>query len=87
MDVSPAGPGNPALSRIEVYVTTDTTAAPPGKAGEARLYVLHDAADPHAPRLYFTEAEWRAFEAGVRDGEFDLDEHGELPPVPPPADT
>ena len=34
-------------------------------------------------KLYFTEAEWEAFILGVRDGEFDLDEEGNLPPVPP----
>ncbi len=30
---------------MEVYVTTDTSAAP-HKAGEANLYVMYDAADP-----------------------------------------
>jgi Domain of unknown function (DUF397) len=68
-------------NHIEVYVTTDTSAAPAGKAAEPRLYVMHDTAAPDAPRLYFTDAEWRAFEAGVRDGEFDLDQGGELPPL------
>jgi hypothetical protein len=81
--------GNPPASRhnettqhhIEVYVTTDTSAAPAGKAGEARLYVMRDTTSPDGPRLYFTEAEWQAFEAGVKDGEFDLDQSGELPPI------
>jgi hypothetical protein len=68
-------------SRVEVYVTTDTSAAP-HKAGEPKLYVMYDAAKPEAGRLYFTEAEWEAFVLGVRDGEFDLDEDGNLPPVP-----
>jgi hypothetical protein len=78
---TPAGP--PGESRIEVHVTTDTSAAPAGKAGEPRLYVMHDTSNPDA-RLYFTEAEWRAFEGGVRDGEFDLTAGDELPPPPPP---
>ena len=65
-------------SRVEVYVTTDTSAAP-HKADEARLYVMYDAADPDGDKLYFTEAEWEAFVLGVKDGEFDLDESGQLP--------
>jgi hypothetical protein len=67
-------------SRIEVYITTDTSAAPPGKRAAPRLWVMRDTADPDTC-LYFTEAEWRAFEAGVSDGEFDLNDRGELPPV------
>ena len=65
-------------SRVEVYVTTDTSAAP-HKADEPRLYVMYDAANPDGERLYFTEAEWDAFVLGVKDGEFDLDESGNLP--------
>jgi hypothetical protein len=68
-------------SRVEVFVTTDTSAAP-HKAGESKLYVMYDAAKPEAGRLYFTEAEWDAFVLGVKDGEFDLDEDGNLPPLP-----
>jgi Domain of unknown function (DUF397) len=65
-------------SRVEVYLTTDTSAAP-HKAEEPRLYVMYDAADPDGDKLYFTEAEWDAFVLGVKDGEFDLDESGNLP--------
>ena len=65
-------------SRVEVYVTTDTSAAP-HKADEAKLYVMYDAAHPEGDKLYFTEAEWDAFVLGVKDGEFDLDESGNLP--------
>jgi hypothetical protein len=68
-------------SRVEVYVTTDTSQAP-HKAGEPKLWVMYDAAKPEAGKLYFTEAEWDAFVLGVKDGEFDLDEDGNLPPVP-----
>jgi uncharacterized protein DUF397 len=67
-------------SRVEVYVTTDTSAAP-HKAGEPKLYVMYDAAKPDGDKLYFTEAEWDAFVLGVKDGEFDLDESGNLPPI------
>ena len=65
-------------SRVEVYVTTDTSAAP-HKADEPRLYVMYDAANPDGDKLYFTEAEWDAFVLGAKDGEFDLDESGNLP--------
>ncbi len=71
----------PGESRVEVIVTTDTSAAP-HKAGEQKLYVMFDAAKPEAGKLYFTEAEWDAFVLGVKDGEFDLDEDGNLPPLP-----
>lgn len=33
--------------------------------------VMKDAKHPEGPVLYFTEAEWDAFVAGVKDGEFD----------------
>jgi hypothetical protein len=65
-------------SRVEVYVTSDTSAAP-HKADEPKLYVMYDAANPDGDKLYFTEAEWDAFVLGVKDGEFDLDESGNLP--------
>jgi hypothetical protein len=65
-------------SRVEVYITTDTSVAP-HKADEPRLYVMYDAANPDGDKLYFTEAEWEAFVLGVKDGEFDLDESGNLP--------
>jgi Domain of unknown function (DUF397) len=68
-------------SRVEVIVTSDTSSAP-HKAGESKLYVMFDAAKPEAGKLYFTEAEWDAFVLGVKDGEFDLDEKGNLPPLP-----
>ena len=66
-------------SRIEVVVTTDTSAAP-HKAGESCLYVMSDAADPDGAKLYFTQAEWDAFILGVKDGEFDSSEGGSRPP-------
>jgi Domain of unknown function (DUF397) len=65
-------------SQVEVYVTTDTSVAP-HKADEPKLYVMYDAANPDGDKLYFTEAEWEAFVLGVKDGEFDLDESGNLP--------
>ncbi|WP_018655440.1 DUF397 domain-containing protein [Actinomadura flavalba] len=36
-----------------------------------RAVVMRDANNEDGPILYFTEAEWDAFVAGVKDGEFD----------------
>ena len=36
------------------------------------LIGLRNSADPAGPVLVFTQAEWDAFVAGARDGEFDL---------------
>ena len=74
-------PGPDEDGGVEVIITTDTSAAP-HKAGEGKLYVMRNSGDPDGPQLYFTEAEWDAFVLGVKDGEFDLDENGNLPPVP-----
>ena len=73
-------PGTDEEGRVEVTVTTDTSGAP-HKAGAGKLYVMWNSADPDGPKLYFTEAEWDAFVLGVKDGEFDLDEEGNLPPL------
>jgi hypothetical protein len=62
--------GNGAQS-VEVTVITDTSAAA-HKVGETKLYVMRNSKDPDGDKLYFTQAEWDAFVAGVRDGEFDL---------------
>jgi hypothetical protein len=36
------------------------------------LIAVRDSKDPTGPMLLFTPLEWRAFLAGVRDGEFDV---------------
>jgi len=56
---------------VEVTVTDDPTDAPHHKAGSGRLILMRDSKNPDGPVLAFTEAEWRAFIAGVKDGEFD----------------
>ena len=65
-------------SRVEVYITTDTSAASYITYSLASS-ALCGAASPDGDKLYFTEAEWDAFVLGVKDGEFDLDESGNLP--------
>jgi Domain of unknown function (DUF397) len=57
------------------------------KEGSDRVVTMRDASNPDGPTLVFTPAEWEAFVAGVRDGEFDLDEDGQLVELPErPAD-
>ncbi|MEV6344708.1 DUF397 domain-containing protein [Actinoplanes sp. NPDC051851] len=36
------------------------------------IVAIRDTKDPHGDTLVFTHAEWAAFLAGVRDGEFDV---------------
>ena len=42
------------------------------------MILVRDARDPGGPALVFTPGEWDAFVAGVRNGEFDLDDAGRL---------
>jgi hypothetical protein len=62
---------NPA-DGIEVAISEGS------KEGSDYVITLRAANDPDGPTLRFTPAEWDAFVAGVRDGEFDLDESGAL---------
>ncbi len=59
------------IESVEVTVTDDEAAVPTHKAGAGRLILMRDSKNPDGPVLAFTEAEWRAFIAGVKDGEFD----------------
>ena len=43
------------------------------KEGSEQVIAVRDSRNPDGPKLFFTPAEWDAFTAGVRDGEFDLD--------------
>jgi Domain of unknown function (DUF397) len=36
------------------------------------MVAVRDSKDPDGPALVFTRQEWRAFSAGMKDGEFDL---------------
>lgn len=65
-------------SRVEVAIM------PGSKEGSDHVITLRDGANPDSPTLVFTPAEWEAFVAGVRDGEFDLDEDGALVDLPEP---
>lgn len=70
--------------RVEVEITEDPeriAREAPHKADAPKLWVMYNSAKPDEGRLYFTEGEWDAFVLGVKDGEFDLDEFGNLPSV------
>ena len=56
---------------VEVTITDDAAAVSAHKADAGRLILMRDSKDPDGPVLAFTEDEWRAFIAGVKDGEFD----------------
>jgi Domain of unknown function (DUF397) len=49
-----------------------------GQSEDGMVHVC-DTKDWIKPAHAFTQAEWRTFVAGVRNGEFDLDESGRLP--------
>jgi Domain of unknown function (DUF397) len=62
---SSSGGGNEG-SRIEIAIV------PGSKEGSDRVIAMRDGNNPGGPTLIFTPDEWRAFTAGVQDGEFDL---------------
>lgn len=56
--------------------------------GPGRLILIRHSRDPDGPCLAFTEAEFRAFVAGCKGGEFDhLTGLGQRGPAIPAADT
>lgn len=60
---------DPGQSRVEIAFVEDKIC-------------MRNGAEPDGPVLTFTQAEWDAFVLGAKDGEFDLDENGNLPPLP-----
>jgi hypothetical protein len=58
--------GNGGNSCVEVAVV------PGSKEGSDHVIAMRDSKHPDEPALIFTPAEWEAFTAGVRDGEFDI---------------
>jgi hypothetical protein len=51
----------------------EVAVVPGSKEGSEHVIAVRDSRNPDGPKLIFTPAEWDAFTAGVRDGEFDLD--------------
>src|ERR1017187_6557345 len=58
--------------------------APGSKEGSEHVIAVRDSRHPDGPALIFTPAEWEAFTAGVREGEFDLDSGRHRRGAPPP---
>jgi hypothetical protein len=58
--------GEPGEASVEIAVL------PGSKEGSDRVIAMRDSRSPEGPVLIFTPDEWRAFTAGVQDGEFDL---------------
>jgi hypothetical protein len=87
MDSTGAG-GHPDPQDLDLEASTIEVAFVEGsKEGSDHVVTMRDASNPDSPTLVFTPAEWEAFVAGVRDGEFDLDEDGQLVELPDrPAD-
>ena len=50
----------------------EVAVVPGSKEGSDQVIALRDGKNPDGPALIFTPDEWRAFTAGVQDGEFDL---------------
>ncbi len=50
----------------------EVAVVPGSKEGSDRVIALRDSKHPDGPALIFTPAEWEAFTAGTRDGEFDI---------------
>jgi Domain of unknown function (DUF397) len=72
--------GDLSDSRVEVRIEEGS------KEGSDYVITMRDGSKPDGPVLRFTPAEWDAFVAGVRDGEFDLDETGALVDLPEHTD-
>jgi len=62
----PSHGGGEDESCIEVAVVAGS------KEGSDHVIAMRDGSNPDGPTLIFTPEEWRAFTAGVMDGEFDL---------------
>ncbi len=78
MDSTGAGRRESPGSADHVATAIEVAVSPGSKEGSDHVITLRDPNDPDGPTLVFTPAEWDAFVAGVRDGEFDLDESGAL---------
>ena len=60
--------GNLSFAEGGVEVATEAGS----KENSDHVITIRDGKNPGGPKLVFTPAEWDAFVAGVKDGEFDL---------------
>ncbi len=70
MDVTGDRQGSTSFGFAEGGVEVATEAG--SKEDSDHVIKIRDAKNPDGPKLVFTPAEWQAFVAGVKDGEFDL---------------
>jgi len=75
MDVTSAGQGASGFTAADgegVGEGVEVAAEAGSKENSDHVITVRDAKHPDGPKLIFTPAEWHAFVAGVKDGEFDL---------------
>lgn len=58
--------GNGGATCVEVATVTGSA------ANAERVIAVRDSKDPHGPNLAFPPAQWQAFTAAIKAGEFDL---------------
>lgn len=72
MDLTGAVWRRPSQGSEEDGSCIEVAVVPGSKEGSNRVIAMRDGRNPDGPALIFTPEEWRAFTAGVMDGEFDL---------------
>jgi hypothetical protein len=72
MDLTSATWRKSSYSSTEGGPCIEIAILPGSKEGSAHVIAMRDGQNPGGPALIFTPDEWRAFTAGVNDGEFDL---------------
>jgi len=72
MDLSGATWRKSSFSDEDDSPSIEIAFLPGSKEGSDHVIAMRDGSDPDGPALIFTPDEWRAFTAGVIDGEFDL---------------
>ena len=72
MDLSGAVWRKSSHGREDGAARIEIAFVPGSEEGGDHVIAMRDGSDPDGPALIFTPGEWRAFTAGVNDGEFDL---------------
>ncbi|HEY5018550.1 MAG TPA: DUF397 domain-containing protein [Streptosporangiaceae bacterium] len=72
MDLTGAVWRKASASDVTDEASVEVAIVPGTKEGSDQVIAMRDSRQPDGPVLIFTPEEWRAFAAGVQDGEFDL---------------
>jgi hypothetical protein len=72
MDLTGATWRKASTSGVTDEASVEVAIVPGTKEGSDQVIAMRDSRQPDGPVLIFTPEEWRAFAAGVQDGEFDL---------------